>query len=124
MRDALRSTTDVLSRRAALYRNLVVVVAASLVLSPAAALAALSWKPLLGLLAVPVACGVYLAADHWTVLRWKRALVARHRSGDLDLAAFRAAAQSLRYLPGGTVRAMLETLPGPRGETPGERTGR
>lgn len=110
VKKALQLTQETLHCRARWYRNLVVCVSAVLVLAPAVALVLFSWKPLLGLLLLPLFCAIFTLQDGRIVCSWKDAILAMRRSEDLDLSNFCHAIEAHRGYPQKTIKAMLETL--------------
>ena len=111
MRNCFALSLEVLARRAAGFRNLVVAIVAIGLLSPAAALILQEWFPLLGLLAWLPACGVFVARDAMLVAEWRGKMLGEWVAGNLDLDSVAAMFAANRTFPTGTLAAMFHPLP-------------
>jgi hypothetical protein len=116
---AMRLTGELLQRRGAQYRNLVVLVVLCLLGGGGAALAARSLAPLLGWLLVPPLCALFIGFDTFSVRRWQAGLLELSRQGLLDLTLFRRMITGVQTLPRESLSALLELLPAP---PPGRET--
>lgn len=111
IRQAIYYTQATLVARAALYRNLVVIVsvgACGLVL-----LSIVYWnlKFLLGVCWILPLVSGWLWLDARRVWKWSNRILEICQFGNLDVEVFRSTICQLRYLPQNSLAGMLDTLP-------------
>jgi hypothetical protein len=110
-KEAMDLTTATIDRRAARFRNLVVLLVILVAVSLLGAVLRLSWLPLLGLLALLPLCGFFIFLDTGLVNRWRQQVLEMWAEERLNLDGFTQAISSLRALPPQTVQGMLGSLP-------------
>jgi hypothetical protein len=110
-RPAIDHTAQTIQRRARYFRNLVVVVVLIGLVSLAGAALQRSFAPLAGSLVVIPTCAAFFLLDHRLLDQWRNWLLRAWTTGEIDLAAFRAAIRANPALPRDTMEGMLATLP-------------
>jgi len=110
-RDAIGSTIRLLNSRARRYRNLVIAVLA--VIFAIALWATIQWSvlPLLGLLSLPMLCGISFCLDTASVNRWRAHVLLQWQAGQLDIDDLWYALAHMKHLPTKTIDTMLGSLP-------------
>lgn len=116
MREAVQATLRTIELRARLYRNLVILVAALIVIPPVAGLVCRSWLPLVALIALPVCVGVHLVVDTLVVRRWSRHVQSLCTRDAVPTEEFVRTVRTLRNLPPSTTEGMLLVLTGRRND--------
>lgn len=110
-RFAIEQTATTIQRRAALFRDQVVVVAFLVCMSVAVAAAIRTWFPILSLgLCVPVV-GLFLTLDARMINSWRSKLLADWSMRTLDLHTLLSALRAVPTLPPSTLEAMISSLP-------------
>lgn len=110
-REALAFTTQLLETRARRYRTLVIAVLVDAFATAVWSGIHRSLTPVLGLLVLPVLCGLFFSIDAGSVNRWRTQILAFWTAGRLDIDDFHDTLASLKHLPSGTMAAMLASLP-------------
>ncbi len=110
-RAAIDETTKAIDHRARYYRNLIVAVSAISLGSIGWAVVSWSFSPLVGVVLLVPACGLFFFLDGRLLDDWRSGLIAAWANKDLDFQAFRHAAGAMPALPKGTLQSMLATLP-------------
>lgn len=108
---AITLTRQLLDRRSARYRSLVVVISLVGFAAPAVALASWQWRPLLGWLLVPVLTCLFLVLDARSVARWRSDILDGWLAGTIDLDAFRDGLSAIKVLPARTIASLVDPLP-------------
>ena len=108
---AIRATLLAIQRRAATFRNQIVLVVLLSLASIVAAIVAGRAACLTGFTLLIPTVGFFFWRDHRILTRWRSGLLAHWHSRALDFEAYRAAMLVVPATPGGTLRSMLDTLP-------------
>jgi hypothetical protein len=117
---AIDATIQTIRLRAQRYRNLVVAVAVTLVVSILTALVTWSWHPLLGLTAIVLWYGAFALGDARLALAWQRRILDLWANQQLDLRPLRDALKAIPAMPVRTLDGMLTMLPTPTAATSAE----
>jgi hypothetical protein len=110
-RDAIESTRDTLAHRSKSYRVLAAIVVLTIIGSMTAAVASRSFVPLITVLLLAPACGLFFWLDARIVAAWRERLLSRWVAGQLALRPGRSVILSIPRLPPKTLEAMVATLP-------------
>jgi hypothetical protein len=110
-RRAIDQTTDTIAHRARCYRNLVIGVVLTGMVSIGGALWLRSLYALSCLLLLIPFCGLFYYVDARLVLSWRTKLLENWALGEIDFFAFLEALRAIPSLPGETLSAMLKGLP-------------
>lgn len=110
---AIDATTEAIRVRARNYRNMVVVIASTILISLIAALATWSPSPLALLALLVGECGVFLYWDARLLAVWRARVLGPWSQHEIDLLSLEHALRAIPNLPPATLSSMLRTLPAP-----------
>jgi hypothetical protein len=118
IKEAVGLTTQTIDCRAARYRNTVIALVTVTLITLVWAGIQLSWRPLVGFLLLIPLCGTLLYLDTRLVNRWQQQIMQMWIPGHVQLKTLFDVMLTIKTLPAGTLKSMLETLPTSADGTP------
>jgi len=111
MQKALENMKEAITKRAACFKNTVIIVSVIPIVSVIWAAIQRSWLPLTPVLFLIPVSSAFLYGDIRLVNLWQDQLLEMWIQGELEIDQFSEIILSIRMIPGNTARGMLGTLP-------------